>query len=173
MKSIILVITIFGLSFVKIFGQEFGQNFSQEFKSKINYIGFEFSHSRRIPYHIISINILKGKDNADVHILSKPMNDEKKWANTAIDTSTIISIETFNQLVEEVIKLNKIDLFKAFEPAGLDGTSCEIRFGSYSNYIGYTFWAPFSLTEQRGLTDFQRICQKIIVICGFNEDILY
>jgi hypothetical protein len=147
--------------------------FAQELNERINYIGFKFTCSKRVPYNSITIKFNKHGDDVTLKIFSKPLSDDNQWANTIVDTSLMIRSEIFDQLIHEVLSLNKIDLYKAFEMAGLDGTNCTIEFGSFGNTIGYTFWTPSARTEQRGLTNFLNLCKKIVMIGGFNEEILY
>ena len=146
--------------------------FAQQSNDKIDYIAFRFEHSLRIPYNRVIIEMINGQSEIEVKVHSVPMNNDKQWDNTKIDKSFKIDTKLFTDLANEVFALNKIDLKKAMT-GGLDGTECSIEFGTFGSTVTYKFWSPDVETKNRDLTDFIRICKKMIEIGGLNpKDIL-
>jgi hypothetical protein len=147
-------------------------SFAQQINDKIEYIGFKNEHSRRILNQKVTIELIKRQFETVVKVKSNPMNNDKQWEKTKIDTTFTIETKLFIELANEVLILNKTDLNKALT-GGLDGTECEIEFGQFGSTLTYKFWTPDYDTEQRGLTDFLKLCKKLIDIGGLNPvDIL-
>lgn len=142
-------------------------SFAQQVNEKINYIAFKFEHSRRIPNYMVTIEIIKRQAETVVKVNSIPRGSDKRWANTKIDTSFIIASKLFVDLANEVLALNKTNLTKALL-GGKDGTECTIEFGTFGSTVAYKFWSPDYDTEQRGLTDFLKLCKKLIEIGGLK-----
>jgi hypothetical protein len=145
-----------------------GESFGQQLTSKIDFVTFEFSHSKRIPYSSIKINIENRPEECSVQVYSSAKNNDKEWKYSVIDTTYVIESNVFNELVKDVLLLNKIDLNRVFLEGGLDGTTCVISFGTFGNSISYHFWTPDNLTELRGLENFLVICKKMIRIGGLD-----
>ena len=141
--------------------------FGQQVNDKIDYIAFRFSHSLRIPYSQVTIEIIKRQTETIVEVHSKPMNNDNEWKSSKIDKSFGIEEKIFIELTNEVLDLNKIDLKKALV-GGVDGTECAIEFGTYGSTVTYKFWSPDYDTRKRELTDFMRLCKELIKIGGLD-----
>ena len=98
-----------------------------------------------------------------------PMNSDKRWEKTKVDTIFSIDSEKFIELANDMLILSKIDLNKAMT-GGLDGTECTIEFGQYGSTVAYKFWTPDYNTKQRGLTDFLILCKKLIEVGGLKSN---
>lgn len=147
--------------------------FAKQINDKIEYIAFKFDHSRRIPNKNVTIEIIKRQSEIVVKVKSTPMNSDKQWEKTKIDTTFTIDKKKFIELANDMLILNKIDLNKALT-GGLDGTECTIEFGQYKSTVAYKFWSPDYDTKQRGLSDFLSLCKKLIEVGGLNpKEILY
>jgi len=142
-------------------------SFGQQTNDKIDYIGFKFYHSLRFVNHEVSIEIIKRKSEVVVKTTSTPMNNDKEWENTKIDTSFTIDKSKFIELTNKVSELNKINLNKAMI-GGLDGTLCTIEFGTYGSTVSYKFWTPDCDTKERELSYFLNLC-KILIETGGLE----
>lgn len=146
--------------------------FAQKVSDKIEYIAFKFSHSR-ISNSNLEIRLIKRPSEIAVLVNSMPMERNKRWDCSIIDTCFYIDRSRFDELAIEVLELTKLDLYMAFEMAGLDGILCSIEFGGYGNTLTYSFWSPDSRTEFRGLSTFVELCKKLILIGGLKpEEIL-
>jgi hypothetical protein len=146
---------------------------SQQNSQNICYVGFKLVHSRRIPNQIVEINIIRKQEETIVKVVTNPKNNDTQWSKTKIDTSFVVSNNILTDLSNNILHLKDIDLNKAFQPAGLDGTSCTVTFGTFGNTISYKFWTPDSMTDFRCLTEFLNICKTILKIGGLKpEEIL-
>jgi hypothetical protein len=141
--------------------------FAQQTNDKIDYLAFNFSHSLRIPNHIVSVEIIKRQMEVMVQVKSTPMNDDKGWKSTIVDTSFTIDKTKFIELANKVVGFNKIDLTKAMA-GGLDGTECTIEFGTFGSTVAYKFWSPDYDTNKRDLSDFLSLCKTLIETGGFE-----
>ncbi len=161
MKRIALLVTLMTLGLIPSKAQQLTKN--------INHIVFQFSHSKRIPNHYLEIELIKRESSTRVHVNSTPMNNDRNWRNTKIDTTYFVDNVVFERLAVQAVTLTKIDLYRAFIlEAGLDGTNATIKFGKYGATIAYSFWNPEDLTEDRGLSDFFDLCKSIVMIGGLN-----
>jgi hypothetical protein len=138
---------------------------AQQLNERIDNITFRFSDPQ-INQKVI-IELIKRQKEDVIKVNSRIDNLKKK---SIIDTTFVIEQNLFDELVNEVVALNKTDLCKAFSIGGYDGTYWTIQFGGNGNSISYNFWSPKSLTEPRGLTDFMKLCKRIIEISGLNSE---
>lgn len=147
--------------------------FSQQSNHKINFIEFSFRHTLRIPNNKVTVSLVKRPSKILVMVNSKPMNNENKWEKTKIDTTFTIDKKVFEELTNEVLALENTSLNRAIVQECIDGTQCVIEYGADGCSLTYKFWTPNYDTAQRGLTDFLRLCKKIIEIGGLKPtDIL-
>jgi hypothetical protein len=166
MKRIAFLLAIISIVLTSIDAQQVNDN--------IDHIAFRFSHSRRIPNSFVEIELIKRKSETTVYVNSTPMNNDKQWERTRIDTSFMIENTIFEELTNQVLLLTKIDLNRAlFLGAGLDGTASTIEFGKYGATVAYKFWDPDYLTDKRGLSVFFDLCKKIIKIGGLDPQEIF
>ena len=107
----------------------------------INYIAFKYEHSRRIPYHKVTVELFKEKNYTTVKVVATPMFDDNKWDNTIINESYKINSKKFDDLANEVLYLYKIDLSKT-DINIMDGYSWGIEFGRNGDRTNYCFGCP-------------------------------
>lgn len=138
--------------------------YAQKVGNNIEFINLSLSHSKRIPNHIVIVKITNEKNNCIVKVISKPKIKDKEWENTYIDTSYIISHDEFSELTNALLPLGKIDLDKAFRIKGVDGSTFILEFGNTVSSISYKFWTPNAYPNERGLSDFLKICEKILIV---------
>ncbi len=140
----------------------------QAFTSVVN---FEFTHSLRIPNHRITIDIahIIDTDTVIMHVRSSPMNDDREWVHTKVDTTYIISSEEFNLLKELVFSISSEDIKGAMiGGGGTDGTICRISFGDSQNQIIYQVWTPDYDVKKRKLERYMEVCKMILKMAGFR-----
>ena len=130
-------------------------------------ISFAFSHSRRIPNHLVNIFLIKSNKQTSVRTFSEPMSYDKKWEHTYLDTSFTISNHQFDQLVQKIMKLENIN-FESAKVEGKDGTNTSIKLKTGSKKYTYGFWSPEYDTYKRGLEDYLNLCKELITIGGLN-----
>lgn len=135
----------------------------------IDYIGLKFEHSRRIPNHIIHIELIKRQSEFVARVKSEPMDSSREFINTRIDKTISIDKTLFIEIAGEILKFREINLKKAFL-SGKDGTECSIEFGKFGNTLTYKFWTADYKTKVRDLTHFLAVFRKILKIGGFNPD---
>lgn len=140
---------------------------------KIDYISFTLGNARRIPNNSVFINIIEKELNCEVLVKSTPLKNSREWRKTKVDTSFSINKGVFRDLLNDIVKLNDIDLNRALVKGGYEGTICKIEFGTTGVSISYRFWTPTNLTELRSLESFLSLCNKLIIIGGLKpEEIL-
>jgi len=138
---------------------------------KVTYIRFELEHSRRIPNNKVLIEITKKNSKYFLHLRSYPLG-QTKWEKTRIDTTFSIDNATFKKVNREVIKLTNSDFSKS-ERIILDGFNCSIKFLFKGQEKTYDIDTPNLDTEERGLTDYLKVCELIIQTAGLKtEDVL-
>ena len=170
---LIVGILICALSCQKI-EQKVVEKTEQKKERKIDNIVFSYSHSRRIPFSLVTICISKTAKNDDafIDVLCKPMNNDREWRYSNIDTSFYIGLQTFDSLARMTASLEKINLDSAYV-RGKDGYSCSISFGAKGKNTSYSFWSPDYKTSKRGLTEFTTLCEEIVKVAKLNKhDIL-
>ena len=132
-------------------------------QSGINEITFNFRHSLRIPDHHVTIHIENYRHEITVKVKSEPLKGyEKEWGHTRIDTTYKITADVFQQLTQSVLLIDGNSIIKRLNDRGMDGTVCEIKFGSFQNAVSYKFWSPQYNTKQRNLDSFLDACKLII-----------
>lgn len=135
----------------------------------IDYVKLEINQSRRIPNNKVRIEITKEKSRHLLHIKSLPMFKNEDWNKTIIDTTFVIKEDAFNIISEEVLKLSKCDFSKSKEN-GLDGAAYSLEFRFERKEIEYNIWSPDYKTEERGLTNYLKVCKRIIEIAGLKTN---
>jgi hypothetical protein len=147
---------------------------AQQLIENINHLVFRFSHSKRIPNHYVEIELIKRESITRVHVNSTPMDNDRNWINTKVDTTYFVENSVFERLAIQAVTLTNIDLYRAFNlEAGLDGTTATIMFGKYGATVSYRFWNPDHLTEYRGLSDFYDLCKNIVLIGGLKPEEIF
>jgi hypothetical protein len=131
-------------------------------KDKITQISFHLEHSLRIPNYKVDIEMSKRFNGVFLHVSSSPMPGHSGWDNTRIDTTYKINEVVFDKVLSSIRLISPKDLQSA-GVSGDDGTSCEIRFGDYQNYISYVIWTPNYNTKERKTEDFLNACKQFIV----------
>jgi hypothetical protein len=164
----ICVIALLGMLLSSSWASEYQEN-----NQNISYVEFKLIHSKRIPNQMVDIKIIRQQDETIVNVTTNPRNDDIKWSKTKIDTSFVVNNNILTDLSNNIVQLKDIDFNKAFQSAGLDGTSCTLTFGTFGNTISYKFWTPDSMTEFRGLSEFLNICKTIIKIGGLKPEEIF
>lgn len=145
-----------------------GAGFLSFSQNTIYDIDFYFSHSRRIPNANVEIKIERRGNEVKLSVKSTPAQDDAKWAKFKVDTSFAISMDKFNSLINSVKSISCENIVKEVGSSGLDGTTCEIKFGDYGSSISYEIWSPDYDTKKRNLTDFLNACTLIVETAGLN-----
>lgn len=135
--------------------------FSQQASKNIKYISYRYSHSMRIPYSEVTIEIFKKPNYALVKVHSKAANNDKQWEYSKIKNEFKIDLKTFDKLSKKLVALNSIELNKG---DGFDGTTSIIEFGNGNQNFKYKVWTPESNTEKRGLNYFLDCCKELILL---------
>jgi hypothetical protein len=132
-------------------------------QSGIDEISLRFNHSMRIPHNEVTIQIVERQDAVTIKVKSEPLlTTEKKWEHTRIDTMFKISIEVFKLLEQAVLLIDGNNVVKGLDFTGMDGTTCEIKFGNYANAVTYQVWAVNYDTQKRKLESFLEACKLIL-----------
>ncbi|MBL4587124.1 MAG: hypothetical protein JKX84_08735 [Flavobacteriales bacterium] len=156
---------IFLVTFLLLICTGFGNQITAQ--DTISKVKFEFSHSRRIPFCNISIEIDKKEKQTQLHLISWPMNKDSMWAYSRVDTVFEISQTDFKTIVDLLLLINEKDIEKNKDYHGLDGTDCTISFGAEGNMKTYWAWSPGYGTE-RNLTEFWKTCKLIVKTAGLK-----
>ncbi|WP_162127680.1 hypothetical protein [Flavobacterium phycosphaerae] len=135
--------------------------FSQQTNKSINYICYRYSHSMRIPYSEVTIEIFKKQKYAIVKVRSKAANNDKQWEYSKIKNEFKVDLKTFEKLTKKLVPLQTIELDKGM---GFDGTNSEIEFGNGNKNFKYNAWTPELNTDKRGLNYFLDCCKELILL---------
>jgi len=138
-------------------------------KNEIEFIKLQIEHSRRIPDATVIIEITKKDNEIMVHYISTPKEDSQDWKQTKRDTTFLIEKKIFKEISRALINLKKSDFSKA-EIHGKDGIECSLKFGTVNNTIDYSFWSPDIETENRGLTEYLKVCKQLIETVNLKPD---
>lgn len=165
MKKIKLGFTL-AILFVSLFS--FGQ------KSTFYSVSFKFHHSRRIANNDVSIEFKRSSDSVKVVVKSFPIDKkDKKWKKTIKEYDFKISMTEYEKICASLKKINCSDILTNLDYLGVDGTTCEISFGSTSTKMTYKIWTPTDKTVERNLSAFLEACKLIVQTGKLNpEEIL-
>jgi hypothetical protein len=158
LKVLLLLMLFTGLT-ANTYGQEHG----------VYQVKFEFYHSLRIPNHHVSVEFQRYGESISVHVKSEPMKDQdSKWNDTKLDTTFELTKSDFDKIVEVVAKINCSDIVSGLDFTGLDGTTCEITYGSYAAGVSYKVWSPDYDTKKRNLEEYLEACKLILVTANLD-----
>lgn len=165
-------IHVYFLMFIILYGCGTDQNKKiSTNQNQINFVNFEFTHSRRIPNHKVSIRIIKRINETEVIVHSDPMNNDPKWLKTKINKRFKIKTNVYNKLSKNLLILTKINFDKA-TCNGKDGTTCSIEIGKLGASKTYTIWSPNYDTKNRELVEYLKLCKQIIIIGKLDPKII-
>jgi hypothetical protein len=132
-------------------------------------INFSFTHSRRIPYNYVNINIIKRQDIITIKVKSIPLDTiSLKWKYSIIDTTFMLSKHELDILIQSLNKIKSSDIISKLDFIGFDGTSYAIEFGSFDNTVKYKVWSPDYNTIERNLQSFLETCKFFITTAKLN-----
>lgn len=132
-------------------------------------IKFTFHHSMRIPYQEVIISITPFKDNAKLKLTCDPMQyDGKHWNPNPIDTIITVSKYDYNLIIDNIQSFNYNEIINESQTSGLDGTVCELEYGSWQNSVIISIWSPDYDTKNRKLDKFLETCEFILKCANLN-----
>ncbi len=141
--------------------------FGQE--QPITYINLHFSHSLRIPYKTVDIEVVKRKSEVVLFLTSKPANEDSKWDYSNKSEEYKISDQEFNNLLDQLEKINTKDIAQHFGEFTLDSYSTTITFGGISNKISYTLGSLIK-EEDSSLKYYMSLCKDLLVLAQLDPD---
>lgn len=170
MKTKHFTLLLFAL--LSLITNSFGQSNKYDPYSKSSF-EFHFRHSRRIPNAKVDINIERTNEKVVFHLKSKTLVDSPEWDKYNRDTTFIIPLEKYKEIIYTFAKLKTDDIFINIYEKGFDGTSCELKYICDKNYIGFRISNIKDSTEMRHLLDFLKCCNLVLETANLNPEEIY
>ena len=159
----ILFIFVLSLIPIKVISQNEKDNFN------ISRVNLKVNSARRIPDNKIYVEISYVRRKYEVRLESKPLNDDKLWEDTKIDTTFFIDKKKFEDIKASLKKIDPNDFFTDKSYDILDGYSTKLTYSRSSGEVSYGFSNPNAITESRGLTRYLCTCALILETAGLGK----
>ena len=134
----------------------------------IRNVSLEIVSARRIPYNKISVDIFLKKE-CRIKVKSIPLEDEKKWAYSKMDTVFLLNARNFERIKSSLKRLEPNDFFTDEQYSFKGGYTSVLKYGGLGGDISYTFRSPNTRTETRGLNYYMCTCALILETAGFSK----
>lgn len=128
-------------------------------QNDIYFVKFEFNHSLRIDNYHVLVELQRRGNDITVHVVTEPMEG---YDGTKRNYQFELSKAEFDEVCAGVKQIDCKDIVNDLGTLGLDGTICEIEYGSYATAISYKVWSPDLDTRKRNLTPFLNACKLIL-----------
>ena len=85
---------------------------------------------------------------------------------------TTIDIKTFENLFDDLLKINFTEIVISSGLWGRDGSNLDIYFEYASNFFSVHIWSHEYDIEERGLTKINNLFNKVLKIFNINRDLI-